>query len=162
MRLRFDKFTWIVVAVVLLLVAAAVVTVNLTSTQPDTPTAYRTDDNPTTPVFNALIAVQQGDVVRARAQFTQKALAQNKDTNYDPIANAVTNYANDTSSRRTRIIEVNYGSGATTGDEAFVTIAEDNYGGGGLFGRSTYTNQRIIRVVREEGVWKIAENNLFY
>lgn len=158
MRLRFDTFTWIVVALVLLLVVAAVVTVNLTAGQADSPTAYRTDDSPDTPVYNAIVAVQQGDMARARAQFTQEALDQYEKGGYDPIANAVNNYANDSSRRRTRIVEVS----GETGDEASVTIAEDNFGGGGLFGRSTYTNQRIIRVVREDGRWKIADTNLIY
>jgi hypothetical protein len=158
MRLRIDTFTWIVIGAVLLLVVAAVVTVNLTGGEPETPATYRSDDSPATPVYNALVAVQQGDIARARAQFTDEALDQYGDSGYDPVANAVNNYLNDQSGRRTRIIEVS----DPTGDEASVTIAEDNFGGGGLFGRSTYTNQRIVRVVREDGVWKIAENNLFY
>ncbi len=158
MRLRFDTFTWIIVALVLLLVAAAVVTVNLTGGQAENPVAYRTDDSPSTPVYNAIVAVQAGDVARARAEFTQEALDQYEKGGYDPIANAASNFANNYAGQRTRIVEVS----GETGDEASVTIAEDNFGGGDLFERSTYTNQRVIRVVREDGRWKIANNNLFY
>lgn len=158
MRLRFDTFTWIIVALVLLLVVAAVVTVNLTSGQADAPLAYRTDDSPSTPVYNAIVAVQAGDVVRARSEFTEEALDRYEKGGYDPIANAASNFANNYAGQRTRIVEVS----GETGDEASVTIAEDSFGGGDLFGRSTYTNQRVIRVVREDGRWKIANNNLFY
>ncbi len=158
MRLRFDRFTWIVVVVVALLVVAAVVTVNLTGGGPETPLTYRDDDSPATPVYNALIAVQQGDLARARAQFSQSALDEYEKQGYDPIANAASNYLNDQSGRRTRIIETS----EPLDGEAAVTIAEDNYSGGSLFGQSTWTNQRIIRVVREDGTWKIAENSLFY
>ncbi len=158
MRLRFDTFTWIIVALVLLLVVAAVVTVNLTGDQADEPVTYRTDDSPSTPVYNAIVAVQAGDVARARAEFTKEALDQYEKGGYDPIANAASNFANNYASQRTRIVEVS----GETGDEASVTIAEDNFGGGDLFERSTYTNQRVIRVVREDGRWKIANNNLFY
>jgi hypothetical protein len=143
MRLRIDTFTWIIIALVLLLVVAAV---------------YLTDDSPSTPVYNALVAVQQGDVARARSEFTQEALDQYEKGGYDPIANAASNYANNYASTRTRIVEIT----GETADEASVTIAEDNFGGGDLFERSTYTNQRVIRVVREDGRWKIANNNLFY
>ena len=158
MRLRIDTFTWIIIALVLLLVVAAVVTVNLTSGQPDGPAAYLTDDSPSTPVYNALVAVQQGDVARARSEFTQEALDQYEKGGYDPIANAASNFANNYAGHRTRILEIT----GETADEASVTIAEDNFGGGDLFERSTYTNQRVIRVVREDGRWKIANNNLFY
>ena len=158
MRLRIDRFTWIVIGVVLLLVVAAVVTVNLTGGKTENPANYRTDDSPDTPVYNAIVAVQAGDVARARAEFTASALAEFKKNSYDPVANAANNYANNGSVRRTRIIEV----GAVVGDEASVTIAEDNFGGGDLFDRSTYTNQRIIRVVREDGRWKVADTSLFY
>ncbi len=158
MHLRIDKFTWIVIGVVLLLVVAAIFTVNSTAGQNDAPASYRADDSPSTPVYNAIVAVQLGDVARARAEFTQETLDAIEKNGYDPIANAANSYANNSSSQRTRILDVS----DVIGDEASVTIAEDNFGGGGLFGRSTYTNQRIIRVVRENGQWKIAENSLFY
>lgn len=158
MRLRIDTFTWVVIAVVLLLVGAAVVSVNLMGNRTNAPAAYMTDDSPAAPVYNAILAVQEGDLARARAQFAQEALAQNEKNGYDPIANAATQYQNNNSGRRVRIVEVK----GETESEAYVTIAEDNFAGGGLFGRSTFTNERVIRVVREEGAWKVADPQLFY
>ena len=61
MHLRIDRFTWIVIGVVLLLVVAAVVTVNLTGGKTESPANYRTDDSPDTPVYNAIVAVQAGE-----------------------------------------------------------------------------------------------------
>lgn len=177
MRLKFDVFTWIVLAAVVLLVVAAVVTVNLTGGQSLGATAYMTEDSPEAPVFNAILAVQQGDLARARTEFTVAALAENEKRGYDPIANAASYYGNDPSSRRIRIVKVNPGSDSAAAsvagpgtettprspaDTAYVTIAEDNFSGGGLFGRTTYSNERVIRVAREEGRWKVDDPNLFY
>jgi hypothetical protein len=163
MRLKFDAFTWIVLAVVALLIAAAVVTVNLGGDRIGrAPAAYMDEDSPATPVYNAILAVQQGDLAEARDQFTADALDENEKRGYDPIANAVTYYANDAASRRVRIVAVDDPTDTGDADEAFVTIVEDNFGGGGLFGRSTYSTERVIRVVREEDGWKVDDPNLFY
>lgn len=158
MRLKFDAFTWVVIAVVAALVVAAVVTVNTGSRFNAGELEYMTGNSPAAPVYNAYIAVQRGDAARARAQFTAGALAEHDKQGYDPIAQNITFYANDQGSRRVRIVQVE----EENPDEALVTVVEDTYSGGGLFGRSTWSNQRVIRVVREDGVWKVDTPNMFY
>jgi hypothetical protein len=158
MRLKLDLFSWIVIGVVLLLVVFAIVTVSASGRSQPPEAEYLTEDAPSTPVFNAIVAVQRGDAAHARAQFTATALAEIEKNGYDPIANAVTYSSNDPGARRVRIVEVKQ----EQEDEAFVTVAEDNYSSGGLFDRSTYTNERVVRVVREDGKWKVADTNLFY
>ena len=158
MRLKFDAFTWVVITVVVLLVAAAVVTVNAGSRFGASELEYMEENGPSAPVYNAYIAVQRGDAAEARAQFTENALAENDKLGYDPIAQNISFYANDQGSRRVRIVQVE----EENPDEALVTVVEDTYSGGGLFGRSTWSNQRVIRVVREDGAWKIDTPNMFY
>ncbi|MGL4651772.1 MAG: hypothetical protein ACRC1H_20355 [Caldilineaceae bacterium] len=163
MRLKIDAFTWAVIAIVVLLVAAAVLTVNLADGSTADQRIQLPADSPGAPVVAALLAVQDGDVATARAQFTDEVLEQYKKNGYDPIANAASFAANDQSSRRMRIVEVSQPQADQEAAEvAFVTIAEDNFSGGGLFGRSTWSNQRVLRVVRVDGDWKIDDTNLFY
>lgn len=158
MRLKFDAFTWVVIAIVTLLVVAAVVTVNAGSRFGAQEMEYMTENSPAAPVYNAYIAVQRGDAAAARAQFTADALDEHDKRGYDPIAQNISFYANDQGSRRVRIVQVQ----EETPDQALVTIIEDTYSGGGLFGRSTWSNQRVIRVTRVDGVWKIDDPNMFY
>lgn len=158
MRVKFDAFTWVVIAVVAALVVAAVVTVNTGSRFGAGEPEYMNENTPAAPVYNAYIAVQRGDAAKARAQFTGDALAEHDKQGYDPIAQNISFYANDQGSRRVRIVQVQEQSP----DEALVTVVEDTYSGGGLFGRSSWSNQRVIRVVRADGVWKIADPNMFY
>jgi hypothetical protein len=158
MRLKFDAFTWVVIAVVVALVAAAVVTVNAGSPFGSGELDYMEENTPAAPVYNAYIAVQRGDAAEARAQFTDAALAEHDKRGYDPIAQNISFYANDQGSRRVRIVQVQ----EENPDEALVTVVEDTYSGGGLFGRSTWSNQRVIRVARVDGVWKIDDPNMFY
>ena len=99
MRLKFDAFTWVVITVVVLLVAAAVVTVNAGSRFGASELEYMEENGPSAPVYNAYIAVQRGDAAEARAQFTENALAENDKLGYDPIAQNISFYANDQGSR---------------------------------------------------------------
>lgn len=46
---------------------------------------------------------------------------------------------------------------------AFVNIAVDTYSGGGLFeSGATWTYQRSVEVIREDGTWKINTMEYFY
>lgn len=159
MRLHFDRFTWIVVAIVLLLVVGAVLTVNLTNRSAEQPAAYMEENIPEAPVFNAMLAIQNGDVARARAELTQKVLDEYKKDPFDRIASSVSTYGGNAPSRRVRVLEVNVDE--SDPESGYVTIAEDYLSGGDLFGPSTWSNQRAIRVAVEEGEWKVDDLSLF-
>ncbi len=174
MRMKFDLFTWVVIGIVAVLVIGAVVTVNVSGSRADS-VAYLSADSPSAPVFNAIVAAQRGEIVMAREQFSQAVLdSYASQPGYDPIANAVATFANDQNARRIRILRVDTvtPSGVVTdsvtatapasGEQAWVTIAEDYFYSGGLLSRNTWSNQRIIRVVNDNGTWKVDDTNLFY
>jgi hypothetical protein len=156
-RLRLDKFTLVVLAVVGLLLLAAVVTVSRGSAPSEQ--TYRAEDAPDTPVVNAFLALQQGDLAKAREQYTQAVLDRvDKDAGYGPLRGQ--GYYGDTS-RRLRIIETRLDPDDT--DRAYVTAAVDNYSTGGLFNSgSTYSSERVVEVVREDGAWKVNVEEYFY
>jgi hypothetical protein len=157
-KLRLDKFTLVVLAVVGLLLVAAVVTVSRTNTPPEQQ-EYRTDDSPEAPVVNAFLAFQQGDLAEARRQYTQAVLDRvETDAGYGPLRGQGY-YAEP--SRRLRITETRIDP--DNADRAYVTAAVDNYSTGGLFNSgSTYTSERVVEVVREDGAWKINVEEYFY
>lgn len=148
---RLDAFTWIVILVVLGLIVAAVITVNRAGDATSQAAAYRSDDDPAAPVYNLYLALQRGDAATARAQFTQAALDEFAKRGYDPIQGNISYYTNDAASRRIRIVATS----EETPGIVLVTVVEDNYSGGGLFESSTWSNRRVVRVTKEEGVWKI-------
>lgn len=158
MRLKVDLFTWIVILLTAGLVIAAIVTVNMAENGATHRSDYRSDDEPATPVYNALLAIQRGDATTARNQFTQSALDEMQKRGYDPIQNSLSSYAGNSTSRRIRIISVSEDSPVVV----YVTVVEDTYGDGGLFGGSTWSNQRVVRVVRSDGQWKIDDSNFLY
>jgi len=163
MRLKIDLFTWVVIGVVAVLVVAAVLTVNLSSGPVIDEQTLVPDDSPAAPVVTAILAVQEGDIAKARAQISPKVLDQYKKQGYDPIANAASFATENQTARRIRIVEVSDVQTDTDGTPvAYVTIAEDNFSGGGLFDRSTWSNQRVIRVAQIDGVWLVDDPNLFY
>lgn len=157
MKLRLDKFTLVVLGVVALLLIAAVVMVGR-NTEPEQQ-AYQTEDNPAAPVVNAFLALQQGDLAMARKQYTQAVLDRDKDDPaYGPL-HGQTYYGD--SSRRLRVVETRIDP--DTADRAYVTAAVDTYSTGGLFNSgSTWTNERVVEVVREDGAWKINVEEFFY
>ena len=157
MKIRLDKFTLAVLAVVGVLLVAAIVTVNRVGgvAQED----YRTADAPETPVFNAFLALQNGDISTARAQYSEKVLDEvNKQGGYGPLRGET--YYRD-NRRRMRLLSTTIN--AEDADRAYVTVALDNYNSGGLFNRgSTWTSERVVEVVREAGEWKINVQEYFY
>lgn len=162
MRLKFGLFTWVVIGVVLALIVAAVLTANLSRPQVVTPDSIVAADSPAAPVVAAVLAVQNGDAAAARAQFSQRALDEVNKQGWDPIANATSNGYNNAESQRVRILKVSQAQVDANGMEyAYVTLAQDNFSNGGLFGRSTYTYERTIRVVKVEGTWKVDDVSLF-
>jgi hypothetical protein len=157
-KLRLDKFTVIVLVVVGLLLVAAVITVNRSSA-PATQ-EYRTDDAPETPVVNAFLALQAGDIATVRRQYSQAVLERaDADKSYGPLGGQ-TYYPTD-ASRRLRLVETRFDPDDE--NRAYVTVAVDNYSTGGIFNSgSTWTAERVIEVVREDGAWKINVDEFFY
>jgi hypothetical protein len=81
-----------------------------------------------------------------------------KDAGYGPLRGQ--GYFGD-SSRRLRIVETRVDPDDP--DRAYVTAAVDTYSTGGLFNSgSTYSSERAIEVVREDGAWKINVEEYFY
>jgi hypothetical protein len=157
MNLRIDRFTWVVIAVVVALLVAAIITVNRNA-PPDAPAEYRTDDSPETPVFNAFLALQRGDIGTAREQYSERILNDHEE-NYDPFVGR--GYVNDSSARRLRVLSTEIDS--EDADKALVIIAIDSYYPGGLFGgNNTSTMQRTLQVIREDGQWKLDTDEYFY
>jgi hypothetical protein len=156
-KLRLDKFTLVVLAVVGLLLVAAVITVNRGSAPSEQ--AYRTDDTPETPVVNAYLALQKGDLAKARQQYTQAVLDRTeKDPGFGPLRGQ-TYYGGP--SRRLRVTETRMDPDDP--NRAYVTAFVDNYSTGGLFDSgSTYTTERVVEVVREDEAWRINVEEYFY
>ena len=69
MKVRLDRFTLIILAVVGVLIVAAVFTVNRNGGM-EAQESYRAEDAPETPVYNAFLALKNGDLATARAQYS--------------------------------------------------------------------------------------------
>jgi hypothetical protein len=158
MSLRIDRFTWIVILLVAALLAAAVITVSRDRGQGVSSTSYMTGDDPATPVYNAFVALQNGDIAMARQQYSKRILDNMAKNNYDPFSGR--GYT-DNPSRRLRIVETRIDE--NNPDQAQVRIVVDTYYPGGLFGGgNTNSMQRTLEVVREDGQWKIDTDEFFY
>jgi hypothetical protein len=155
-----DKFTWIVLGIVVALLVAAVVTVNLTGAREDVPLNYQTTDQPDTPVVNAFIAQQRGDAFTAREQYSTRVLGEiEKMEGYDPFTAG--GRPSGDQSQRLRILTTDIKP--DNPDQATVTFEVDTYSSGGPFGSgNTWTSRRTVPVVREDGVWKIDGQEFFY
>ncbi len=158
MGLKLDRFTWIVTAIVALLLVAAVVTVNLSRGAGWGNDTYQTDNSPATPVYNAFVAFQKGDVIKARDQYSKSVLDEiQANKGYDPFYNRVNNL----NAQRLRILQVD--TDPAHPDHAVVTFVEDNYSNQGLFNSgSSWSRRGNVEVVREAGVWKIDTQEFFY
>lgn len=157
--MKLDKFTWAVIAVVLLLVVAAVVTVNRTGGAGTETGEYLAPDSPEAPVYNAFLALQRGDLTRAREQYSQQVLDEvGKDGNYDPFSDRT---RSSTTSQRLRILKTDLIPDDP--DRALVTFVQDTYNQGGPFNSgSTWSREGTVEVVREQGGWKINAQELFW
>ena len=156
--MKLDKFTWAVIGVVVLLVVAAVVTVNMTGGAGVQAQEYMAPDTPEAPVFNAFLALQRGDLTTARSQYSQEVLDGFAKDGYDQLSGR-SNSSNN--SQRLRITK----SEIVTDDpdRALVSYVIDNYNQGGPFGSgSTWTREGIIEVVHEEDGWKINTQEFFW
>ena len=161
MKLHFDKFTIAVLVVVGVLLAAAIFTISRTTNSSE-PAAYLTEDAPATPVVNAFLAFQDGDIPKARAQYSKEVLARVDSTeagSYGPLRGE--NYGYTDANRRLRVLKEQVDD--TNPDRAYVTVAIDTYNTGGLFNRGdTWSSERVVEVVREDGAGKINGEEYFY
>ena len=155
--MKLDTFTWGVIAVVAVILVAAVLTVNLTGGAGLEALDYITDDVPEAPVMNAFLALQQGDITRARTQYSQAVLDEiGGEKGYDPFSNRGAGQ-----SSRLRIIEVQ--PIEDDPDRALVTFAVDTYSRSGPFGSgNSWTREGTVEVVREDDAWKINSQEFFW
>jgi hypothetical protein len=156
--MKLDKFTWAVIGVVLLLLVAAVITVNMTGGAGVEEREYLPLDTPEAPVYNAFLALQRGDITKAREQYSQGVLDSFIKDGYDPFAGR----SDSTSvSQRLRIVKSEVS--ADDPDRAIVTCEVDTYNQGGLFGAgNTWSRELSLQVVREEDGWKINTPEYFW
>jgi hypothetical protein len=158
--MKFDKFTWGVIGVVVALLITAVVTVNLTGGTGVAPQEYIALDTPEAPIYNSFLAFSQGDLTRARAQYSARVLDEIKETQggYDPFTGRGTST---TTSQRLRIVK----SVPATDDpdRVLVSAVLDTYNQEGPFGAgSGWSRELTVEVVREPDGWKINTQEFFY
>lgn len=161
MKLRLDRFTIVVLLVVGALLVAAIFTVSRTNNG-SSQAAYVNEDAPETPVINAFLALQNGDIPKAREQYSAEVLERVDTTesgSYGPLRGQY--YGNSDANRRVRVLKVQVDEDDP--NRAYVTVAIDTYSSGGLFNSgSTWSSERVIEVVREDGVWKLNSEEYFY
>ena len=97
--MKLDKFTWAVIGVVVLLLVAAVVTVNVTGGIGAQAQEYMAQDTPEAPVYNAFLALQRGDLTKAREQYSQAVLDGFEKDGYDQLAGRSTSTSGGTARR---------------------------------------------------------------
>lgn len=160
--MKIDKFTLSVIGVVLLLLIAAIVTVNRADDGSVDAADYLTEDSPEAPVQNAFIALQKGDLFTAREQYAARITDEkNPDYPYSPLGDSGVRYETGNRSQRLRILSVDIDE--ENPEQALVTFTVDTYSNSGPFGTgSTWSSQRTVEVVREGGVWKINASEYFY
>lgn len=157
--LKLDRFTLVVIGVVVALIVAAIITVNRTGGN-QSQAAYLTEDSPAAAVYNAFLALQKGDRETMRQQYSKAVLAEvDKNDQYGPLGKQSTQGSYP--ARRLRILTEEINSSDPT--KATVTFEVDNYSTGGLFDAgNTWSSQRSVPVVREDNRWKIDANEYFY
>ncbi len=161
MKLHLDKFTVAVLVVVAVLLGAAIFTIYRANVN-DAPAVYLSEDAPATPVVNAFLAYQDGDIPTARAQYSQEVLdrVDSAETGgYGPLRGDY--YGPSDANRRLRVLKEQIDD--TNPDLAYVTVAIDTYNTGGLFNSGdTWSSERVVEVVREDGGWKLNSEEYFY
>lgn len=158
MKIRIDRFTLVILALVGLLIVAAVLTVSRGGDA--AMESYRTEDAPETPIYNAFLALQQGDIPMARAQYSAQVLKEAaSDTGYGPLHGDAYSYGD--VARRLRVTNVKVDP--QDANRAYVTVAIDTYTTGGIFNSGdTWTTERTVEVIREDGAWKINAQEYFW
>jgi hypothetical protein len=154
---KLDRFTWAVVGFVALLLLAAIVTVIRNGNGKNA--TYLDEDTPAAAVHNAFVALRLGDIAQARSYYSRAALKLINERGYGPLKGNL--YQDEHSSRRLRVLDTQLDQ--QDANLAFVEVSDDTYNTGGLFGSgNTYSNRRMIRLVREDGSWKIDDPDALY
>ncbi len=151
-----DRFSWIVIGVVGLLLLAALGAATL---RPGAGAAaqevYLEQDTPDGVVHDAFVAFLRRDTERMKGYFSERVRANfDRDQRWPNM-----DYAPQTGSRRMRIESVEM-----QGEErAIIAIAVDNYNPGGLFNQgNVWTSQQTLTLVREQDGWKIDSENFYF
>ncbi len=153
---KMDKFTWAIIIGVLVVLVAAVITVNLTSGEGWGEASYLDEDAPEAVVHNAFVAFLNQDFAKARQYYSAEVFKEDERAERFPGEREF--YYPTDMNRRLRIKSVNY----VDDGEAMVTVTIDYYSAGGLFGGgNTWSRERMLKVVQEEGEWKIDTNEFF-
>jgi hypothetical protein len=156
--MKLDRFTWVVIFAVTALLVAAVVTVNATNGSGYATATYLEEDSPSATVYNAFLAFQNGDITKARAQYSTRVIEETtQQMGYSPF----TDRFSQNTPRRLRIVSAEIDN--ANPNHAYVSVAMDTYSSSGLFGTgSTWTRNIVIETVREDGVWRIDTPEYFY
>ena len=157
MGMKIDRFTWGIILGVLLLIAAAVITVTVTGGRGWQTDDYLNEDTPEAVVHDAFLAFIRNDPDVAVSHYSQKALAD--DGTRTPFIERFNYYDSNRQSQRLRILDVDINDDK---DKAYVTLAVDRFRPGGLFDSGTSSSRRTAPLVREDGAWKIDTADLFY
>ncbi|MCL4835018.1 MAG: hypothetical protein KJZ86_21430 [Caldilineaceae bacterium] len=151
-----DRFSWIVISAVGLLLVAAVGFATLGPSQGTTAEeVYLEQDTPEGVVHDAFIAFLRRDTERMKGYFSKRVQDTfDRDQRWPNL-----DYYPDTNSRRMRIESVDQPSE----NRATVTVAIDNYSPGGIFNQgNVWTNRQLLTLVKEESGWKIDSENFYF
>lgn len=161
--MKIDRFSIVVIVIVVTLITAAVIAVNRADSGNVDDVEYLANDTPDAPVQNAFLALQEGAISKARAQYSAE-IADDNGSNYGqkPWSGENFYYDRENASRRLRILTVEIDEADL--DQALVTFTLDTYRrNNGLFGAgATWSSQRTVEVVREDDEWKLNAPEFFY
>lgn len=151
-----DRFSWIVIAVVgLLLLAAVGVAVLRPEQDASAQETYLEQNTPDGVVHDAFVAFLRRDTERVKSYYSQRV----RDTFEKESRWPSFDYYPEAGSRRMRIerVEMNGDNRAT------VSIAIDSYSPGGLFNQgNVWTNRQTLTLIRENEQWRIDSENIYF
>ena len=156
MGMKIDRFTLGIILGVVVLIAAAIITVVVSGGRGWQEDDYLNEDTPEAVVHDAFLAFVRNEPDIAISHHSQDMLDEEKN---EPFRERFNYYDRDRPARRLRVLDVDIDEDE---DKAYVTIAIDNFHQGGLFESGTSTRRRTVPLVREEGAWKIDTDDLFY
>jgi hypothetical protein len=158
LSLKLDKFSLSVIVAVVVLLVAAVVTVNVTGGQGWGQPEYLDEETPAAAVHNAYAAFIRQQPEEARRYYTQQVL-ESVDQGKGVAGPFSRSRYPSNQSQRLRILDVQF----LDNTHATVTFAVDHYVGGGLFDAgSSWTYRNSVPVLQVDGHWQINAEEFFY